>query len=96
MKLFKTTLLTLLLLTFKVSAGLKSYTEAVQRLEAGEVFYQNTKKIYLDTNLDNPFRMEHVGQVGTNWSCYPEWQVKVETPWYEEEDTFQDFVKYLE
>ena len=74
--------------TKRVNAEIKSIEEAAERLLAGEVFYDKyNTKVRFDSTERNPFRYgnEHLSGV---WETYTDWEIEVETQWYEEDDAF--------
>jgi len=63
------------------NAGIKSTTEAVQRLVAGEVFYWEGYKVHFDPSRTPPFRWGP-GGISTAWDNCTQWDVKSE--WYDD------------
>ena len=62
------------------NAGIKSKTEAVQRLINGEKFYWEGQKVHFDPSYTLPFRWgDH--DLFSGWYYYECWEVKFE--WYD-------------
>ena len=63
------------------NAGIKSKTEAAQRLINGEKFYWGGLEMSFDPSRTNPFRAEESDLTGY-WYYYKKWEVKFE--WYDD------------